>query len=87
MTYELIKVRIISFGWECLSFFGTALIAALASPEFSAIITAHFGETILGSLVLLAVSGLVKHLRNMRALAVAGRRFGSSRALEEVTLI
>ena len=63
---ELILIRVKSFVYEAGSFLAVALIGALASPEFLAIIQANAGEGIFGSLVVLAFTGLVKHLRNLK---------------------
>ncbi len=65
MDMELLKVRAISFAYEAGSMFLIVFIGVLGSPEFSSIITANFGDTIYGGLILLVVSGIVKHLRNL----------------------
>lgn len=47
---------------------GTALIGVLMSAEFRSLVTEHFGESLVGSLIMLIVIGGVKHLRNMKVL-------------------
>jgi len=92
MNYELLKARAISFSWSVLSLVGTTLVAMLVSPEFVALVTQHFGEGVTGSLILMAVTELVKHFRNVRVLGKATRYFGSdsrgqAEARASVTLI
>lgn len=68
MDYDLIKIRAISFGWELLGLALTLLATMFSSSEFSALVQAHFGDTIISSIILLATSGLIKHLRNIEVI-------------------
>ncbi len=77
MNKELLLIRAKSFAYEVGSLLGVALIGAIASPEFLAIVTANAGEGILGSLIVLAFTGLVKHLRNLK---IAKRLAGTTEA-------
>lgn len=65
MESELISVRIKAFGYELLGLLITGVLAFLASADFQALVASHFGETLTASLILLVVSGGVKHLRNL----------------------
>jgi len=71
MQYNLIQARVVAFLYEAGTIVGLAIIAALASPEFAAVITSHFGDGVTGSLVLLFVSGAVKHIRNLKVVSDA----------------
>lgn len=77
-TQELWKVRLVSFGWSCFTFFGTGLVAMLGSDEFRSIIELHFGGSVFGTLLVLLVTELVKHLRNTQLLKSyqVGGRYG-----------
>lgn len=73
---ELWKVRLVSFGWSCLSFFATGLVTMLASDDFRALIENNFGGSVFGTLLVLLVTELVKHLRNtqlLKSYQVGGR--------------
>lgn len=86
--WELIKTRALSFMWSLLSLAGTALTAMLLSPDFANIVTNNFGTGATGMLILMVVTELVKHLRNMRALNVGRGKFGSVQlARDNATLI
>lgn len=65
MNYELLKLRAVAFGYEAASLFLSVFVAVLASPDFAALVTTHFGDTVLGGVLLLVLTGLVKHLRNL----------------------
>lgn len=88
MDYQLIKARLISFGWSLLSLVVTTITGMLLSQDFAHIVVANFGDGAVGSLILLSVTELVKHLRNLRVINTAAARFGSRAAgRETVTLI
>lgn len=78
MQYELLKARLVAFLYEAGTLVVLAICGALVSPEFSAAVTTHFGDGITGSLILLSVSGVVKHVRNMKVLAESGSDLGST---------
>jgi len=69
---DLIKIRIRSFAVEALSLVGMTLFGVLASEEFKTLITAHAGTGIFGTVAVLLVTGLVKHLRNKYVLSGLG---------------
>lgn len=85
-NWDLYKLRLISFGWSVLSLVTTVVVGALASPEFATIVTQHFGTGAVSMLVLMGVTELVKHVRNVRVLNTAGRVGGAARQ-SLVTLI
>ena len=68
----LLKVRLQAFGWELLSIVIMSIGGLLTSDAFRELVTKHFGETLTASLILLAVTGGVKHLRNLKVLAKLG---------------
>ena len=70
MSSELWSVRVKAFAYELLAVVLSGSVAYLSSADFSSLVDTHFGGTILGTLILLVVSGGLKHLRN---LTVVGR--------------
>ena len=84
--FNLIKIRIVSFAWSLLSLAGTALLAMFLSTDFAALVAQHFGEGATSTLILLAITEVVKHLRNLRVIAGA-HRLGGAAARAQVTLI
>lgn len=66
MTSDLIKIRVRSFFYELGALVLTLLGGLLLSDDFATIITNNFGETVLTSIVLLAVTALGKHIRNVK---------------------
>lgn len=69
---DLLQIRWKSFLYESLSLVLTAVVGVLVSPEFQALVTAHFGESVVGGVILLVVTGVVKHLRNKKVLKNIG---------------
>ncbi len=69
---DLIAVRLKSFGWSLLSFLGVSIAGWLMSTEFSTLVTEHFGSSVIGTLILLFVPEIVKHIRNLRMLGRYG---------------
>jgi hypothetical protein len=67
MNIDLITIRLKAFLTEVLTLIAIGVIALLSSPEFAALLTKHFGEVWGGSVGLLLVSGIVKHLMNLEA--------------------
>lgn len=65
-TIQLLKVRLIAFLWESLSLILTVVAGTLTSEHFRLLVMEHFGEGLIGSVVLLTVAGVVKHLRNLK---------------------
>lgn len=72
MNTDLIIVRIKGFVYELVAMVltgvGAWLLDFFGSDVFRALVTEHFGATAIGGLILLAVSGIVKHVRNLRVL-------------------
>lgn len=68
MDTNLIKVRLVAFGYEAGSLLLTAILGVLVSSDFSQLVTEHFGMGVLASVILLGISAGVKHLRNLRVL-------------------
>lgn len=87
MNTQLIKARLISFGWSILSLVGTTIAGVLLSPDFAALVTQNFGQGVVSTLILLAVTELVKHVRNVQVLKSAEASFGSAHGSENVILI
>ncbi len=71
MNSNLIKARLIAFFYEAGTLIVLGVLGVLSSPEFAQAVTNHFGESVGGSLILLAVSAGVKHVRNMLVMANA----------------
>ena len=65
---QLIKTRFISFAYEACTLLGTALLAALSSPDMRALITEHWGTGLAGTVGILILMEGVKHLRNLKVL-------------------
>lgn len=63
---DLILIRLKSFGYSAGSFLLVALVGALASDEFRAIVTEHLGSGAFSAIGLLVFDGLIKHLRNLK---------------------
>lgn len=68
MNFDLIKTRIVAFLYEAGVMIALSILGYLASQDFANLVTQNFGESIVGSLILLGVSGIVKHLRNLSVL-------------------
>lgn len=78
MTYDLIMARVIAFLYEAGTLIVLAVLGVLVSPEFQSVVTSHFGDSVTASLIMLAVTGLVKHVRNLSALKKAEEQLGST---------
>lgn len=63
---EKIVIRLKSFGYELLGLVITGLGGFLLSQDFADLVSTHFGETLTASIIMLAVSGVAKHLRNIK---------------------
>lgn len=88
MDYQLIKARLISFGWSLLSLVITTVAGMLLSSDFAHIVQANFGDGATGALVLLVVTEVAKHLRNLHVINAMAERVGSrAAARERITLI
>lgn len=62
---DLMLIRVKSFGMELFGLLITGILGFVFSPAFQTLVSAHFGETIVASLISLVVIGLAKHLRNL----------------------
>lgn len=64
-TSKLVMARLVAFMYEASTLVVMAFIGVLVSPEFLDLIAKHFGEGLLGSFLVLAITGIVKHVRNI----------------------
>lgn len=89
MQYPLIQARLVAFAYEAGTIIVLALCTALVSPEFAAAVTSNFGDGVTGSLILLVVSGVVKHVRNLNVIKNTdlGSTDGGTYKREPVVLI
>lgn len=87
MDVNLIKARVAAFAWEAFSLILVAVTGVLSSDEFRALITEYTGETVFGSLALLVLAGIVKHLRNLSVLKKYERVGGASSEYDKPVLI
>jgi len=72
----LLVARLKGFGFEAASMVGVGILGVFMSPEFQALITEHFGETLLTSTAVLLITGVAKHLRNVKAVGKLGATGG-----------
>lgn len=86
MNTELIKVRVLSFFYSVASLILTALAGLLLSPEFATVVQEHWGSGVVGMVILMAVTELAKHIRNVRVVGKA-RRISGYADRENVTII
>lgn len=87
MDTQLIKARLISFGLSLLSLVGTTIAGVLLSSDFAALVTQHFGQGAVSTLILLAVTELVKHVRNIQVIKSAASLGSTGNTKEGVILI
>ena len=80
---DLIKIRLVSFAYEACTFFIGIFATAIASDEFRAILEQHFGTSVGGTLALLVLTGVVKHLRNR---GLVDKEFGGTRDADQVLI-
>lgn len=66
LSLDLIKARILSFIWSVFAFLLTGVAGLLLSADFQAIVAKHWGTGVSGMLVLMLVTEVAKHLRNLR---------------------
>ena len=69
---DLVKIRLVSFGYGLLSLIAIALVGVLASPEFSELIKTNFGNSAFTGFLLLLVPEIVRHLRNLAVMKKLG---------------
>ena len=70
---NLLKIRLVSFGYGLLSLIVVALAGVLASPEFSELIKTNFGSSAFSGFALLLIPELFKHARNLIEARKLGR--------------
>lgn len=80
MEDKAFQIRIKSFGYSLLSFAVVGVLGFFVSPEFQNLVTEHFGNTAVTTIVLLIVPEIVKAIRNQWQLGKLGGD-------EDVTLI
>jgi len=66
MKTDLIVIRLKGFAYEIGGLFLTAFVGVLLSPEFLTLVQNNAGTGLTGSVIVLVVSGLLKHLRNLK---------------------
>ncbi len=74
IDYNLLQIRLISFLHEAGTLIVVALLGVFSSPAFAEIVMANLGTGVFSSVALLAITGLVKHIRNKMKL----KKLGSS---------
>lgn len=77
MKYDLLFIRLQAFALEAGSLLLFVLVGALSSPQMEQLVTNHWGDTVLGSFLLLLLNALIKHLRNLRILKDYEQKLGS----------
>jgi hypothetical protein len=87
MNSVLLQIRAKAFFAEAGTLFLVAIVAALSSPQFSEIVTTHFGESLMGSAILLVANGLVKHFVNVRTMKTQADKVGANRESDPFVLI
>lgn len=85
MDFNLIKVRLVAFGYQAGGLIFLAVVGAVISPEFRDVVVAHAGEGVTGTLVALAFDAIVKHIRN--TIVISNATVGGSREGEPVVLV
>ena len=89
MDYQLLKTRFISFGYQLATLLGAVIAGALLNffggPDFEMLVNSTFGNTFVGTMILLVVTQVVAHFRN-KAVLGKRRRIGAEEG-EEVTII
>jgi len=85
MTKELLKARAIGFAYEAGTLLLLAVVGALASEEMRGLITQYAGSGLAGTAGLLILTGLVKHLRNLKVLK--NRELGAEGSDKPIVLI
>lgn len=65
MNNQLLKLRLVSFGWGLASLVGLAIVSVLLSPDFAALLKANFGDGVFTMFTLLLVPEVAKHIRNL----------------------
>ena len=75
---ELITIRLKSFGFSLLGVAITGVLGFLSSADFATLVSTNFGEGAATTLVLLVVTEVVKHLRNLSVL----KKFGATKSVQ-----
>lgn len=67
---KLVTIRIKNFMWELGTLAGTSVLVFVAdflsSAQFVSLITSHWGEGAVGAIILMFVSSIAKHIRNIQ---------------------
>lgn len=68
MEFELLKTRFISFGYQLATLLGGVILAAVLNffggPNFEQLVNDTFGNTLVGTTILLVATQVVAHFRN-----------------------
>lgn len=81
------KARVVGFLSEAGTLLALTIVGVLGSPQFLALLTTNFGKGLLGSVLVLVVSGGVKHLQNLKTIKAARERFGSLEQSDEPLIL
>lgn len=90
MEYDIYIVRAKAFLYQLASLIGgvllTAILGVFSGPQFEALVNEHFGGTIIGAIILMVVSNVVAHIRNVLVVSKA-EKLGATGEYRKVTLI
>lgn len=81
------KVRIIGFFRDTGILVAFTVVGVLNSPQFMDILNEHLGGTVLGSMVILGITGFASHLWNIKTIKKAKEKFGAEGPREPIVLI
>mgnify|MGYP001596300803 CR=1 FL=1 len=75
LNNDLVRIRLVSFAYGLASLVGLAILGVLVSPDFAALVKAHFGNGFFATLILLLVPEVAKHIRNL----IETKKLGSTK--------
>lgn len=67
-TLDLIKIRLISFGYQVLALVIATLLGVLFSDDFRNIVVQNAGDGVVGTMIVLVFDALIKHIRNVQVI-------------------
>ena len=74
MNTELLSIRLKSFAFSLFGLALTGISGFLLSADVQKLIGEHFGNTIIGSLAVILVTEIAKHIRNVKLTQKLGAR-------------
>lgn len=83
---NLLALRVKSGAWTLVSMLIMAIAAYIVSPEFLTVLQDHTGSAMWGSLLVLLVPEIIKHIRNKIVIGRATKKFGSAAPLGRIDL-